>query len=143
MSTEIPGGSVTIDTSNGRIAASYKYTGTLYPPYTEEGSVSWGPPPASAAPGETWTSTLSAQGTCSDASDPLGGGGLTVEATWTEGGRVTSKSSSVETSCQEGSASADLSWAFPAHDGDNLTILAYGGEAHGEDLWTYTYTWQP
>jgi len=51
------GSKMTMESSNGRIAWSYSFDGSFdgHPEYqqADDGSVSWGPPPASAAPGDT------------------------------------------------------------------------------------------
>jgi hypothetical protein len=146
-SYEKPGEVWTIDSSNGRIATSYDYDG---PPHRHQvGSVSWGPPPASAAPGDTWTTTLSAEVTCSS-DDPGTIGGdetLDVQALWTDdSGLAQTKQWNAVASCQQGPGSADLSWGFPApyiSSGATLEIDVSGGGAKGSDTWTYSYQWQP
>lgn len=132
----------TVESSNGRISTSFNFEG---PPHrNRQGSVSWGPPPASAPPGDTWTTTLSAQGTCSDDIDEYWVESLKVRAIWTEPGGYGTKEWSVEATCQKGSGSTELSWAFPAGmAGGTLTISATGGDDDGGDTWTYSYQWQP
>jgi hypothetical protein len=138
------GEKLTVDSSSGRIAVSYNYDG---PPHRNEvSSVSWGSPPASAAPGEAWTSTLEAQGTCSFDIDEQGwAAGVSVVAIWTEVGQKVTKDWSVNVSCQKASESTQLSWTFPVHDttSDVLEIDASGGDSHGSDSWTYRYQWKP
>jgi hypothetical protein len=144
-SYEKPGEKLTVESSNGRIAVSYNYDG---PPHRNEvSSVSWGPPPASAAPGDTWTTALSAEGTCSFDIDEQGWAvSVSVIAIWTEAGQKGTRDWSAGADCQKGSASTPLSWAFPVHDefsGDKLEIAVSGGDSHGGDSWTYRYEWRP
>jgi hypothetical protein len=114
------------------------------------GSVSWGPPPASAAPGDTWTTTLSADVTCSS-DDPGTIGGdenLTVQPLWTDDHGLVQVTPqwNVFASCQKGSGSTDLSWVFPAPyitSGATLDIGVSGSGAKGYDTWGYHYEWQP
>ncbi len=142
-----PGEKLTVDSSSGRIAVLYNYDG---PPYLHyESSVSWGPPPASAAPGDTWTSTLSAAGTCSGDINEVWAAGVSAWAEWTEAGQNQFYGPSewdVTVTCSRGSGSASLSWAFPAHGqftGDALEISVSGGGSLAYDTWVYHYEWRP
>jgi hypothetical protein len=146
-SYEKPGEKLTVDSSSGRIAVLYNYDGP--PNRHDESSVSWGPPPASAAPGDTWASTLSATGTCSGDIDYAWAAGVDAWAEWTEAGEKQfygPSEWSATVDCTRGSGSAALSWAFPAHGqftGDALEIDVSGGDSHGHDAWTYHYEWRP
>jgi hypothetical protein len=133
---------LTVESSNGQIAVSYNYDG---PPHRHEtGSVSWGPPPASAAPGDIWTTTLSAQGSCSGDIDESWAIGVSAVILWTGHSDI---NHTVAATCQKGSQSAETSLAFPAvHEGgfdDSIEIDVSGGEPHGGDYWTYKYEWRP
>ena len=146
-SYEKPGEKLTVDSSSGRIAVIYNYDGP--PNRHEEASVSWGPPPASAAPGSIWASTLSAAGTCSGDIDFAWAAGGHAWAEWTEAGEKQFYSPSewdTTVTCSRGPDSVSLSWAFPAHGqftGDVLEIEVSGGDPHGSDSWTYHYEWRP
>ena len=140
----------TINSSNGQITFLFDYNhdgsdGKLH--RHEEASVSWGPPPASAAPGATWTSTLSAQGTCSFDIDSQGWGvGVSVAALWTAAGEKTTQQWSAGADCQKGSGSTELSWTIPVHDqysGETFEIDISGSDENGGDSWTYIYQWKP
>jgi hypothetical protein len=141
------GEKMTVESSSGRVAVSYDYDG---PPHLNEtSSFSWTPPPAAAAPGDVWTSTLEAQGTCTfDAADLQSwGGSVGWLALWSSAGEKMNKmSETAGTDCQHASGSAQTSWTFPVHDefsGDALEISVSAGDSNGSDDWTYTYTWEP
>jgi hypothetical protein len=146
-SYEKPGEKLRVDSSSGRIAVLYNYDGP--PNRHEEASVSWGPPPASAAPGSTWASTLSAAGTCSGDIDFAWAASVDAWAEWTEAGEKQFYGPSewaAHVDCTHDSGSASLSWAFPAHGqftGDTLEIDVSGGDSHGSDTWRYSYEWRP
>ena len=132
-----------ITSSSGAISVAYNYDG---PPHrNEHGAVSWGPPPASAAPGDAWTTTLSATGSCRFDLDLSWAMGVSVAITWTSGGELQTKSFDATATCEHGSGSSPLAWTFPAHvaGGDTLDIHVGGGEPHSSDTWTYHYTWAP
>ena len=112
-----------------------------------EGTFTWGPPPASAAPGDVWTTTLSAQMTCG----ADGGGAITravsmsESASWTD---MTKGTLWVDVSCQNGSASKALSIVFPTYDpswGPDVQeeVDVSVESPAGDDHWKYVYTWQP
>jgi len=137
------GETLKITSSDGAISVSYNYDG---PPHrNERGSASWGPPPANAAPGDTWSTTLQAQGSCRDDLDLSWAMGVSVALTWTTSGSTQTASFAASATCEKGSASSPLSWAFPAHeaDGDTIAIYVSGGEEHSSDNWTYRYAWVP
>jgi hypothetical protein len=120
----------------------YNYDG---PPHRHEtGSSTWGPPPASAAPGTVWNMTLSAQGSCSYDLDLSWAEGIGASVLWVEGGEFHNQSWSASATCDKGSASAQVSWTFPTYrgQGDEVEIDVSGGDEHCEDGWTYTYEWK-
>lgn len=139
---------LTVDSTNGRIAGSYQTADQQM-----SGSASWGPPPASAAPGDTWTTTLSADGTCSGVSTGVPLAGVNIKASWWEGSQQPEEHDwGVSASCGGSPGSEKLSWPFPAHiegtcDGGAcaIDIFEQGNAGLGvtEDSWTYHYEWQP
>ena len=99
-------------------------------------------------PGDTWTTSLSAEATCSS-DDPGTVGGdetLEVQVLWTDDSGLTqSKQWRAVAFCQKGPVSTDLSWVFPApyvSSGATLEIDANGDDGHGNDTWAYTYQWR-
>ena len=143
-----------IDSSNGRFTVSW-ISKMSAPPEQADSSLTWGPPPASAVPGDTWTAPLSATATCtSGLSGKPGGGGVFVAAEyWARAIGDPDPDNkhtewSVQIYCGHEAQSTQLSWAFPAH-GDNgeikITVKASGisGIWTAMDDWEYTYTWQP
>jgi hypothetical protein len=144
---DFPGEKNTFDLTNGRITMSFDWNDPGDRPAHQEGSISWGPPPASAAPGQTWTSTLLASLTCSGNVDswklePLGLGvtapGLEVAGNGNKG------SEGVRATCTNASASTELSWAFPTdgYPGRTFNIVVRGGGSSGGGGWTYQYEWR-
>jgi hypothetical protein len=137
-----PGEKLTVTTTNGSMTTYYNYDG---PPHRHEtGSSTWGPPPASAAPGTVWNMTLSAQGSCSYDLDLSWAEGIGASVLWVEGGEFHNQSWSASATCDKGSASAQVSWTFPTYrgQGDEVEIDVSGGDEHCEDGWTYTYEWK-
>ncbi len=107
------------------------------------GTVSWNPlPPASAAPGDVWNTTLSAQLTCSSNSRTATSGAweLSVFILY-----ATTSQHLLSLTCGQGSGSVKASYVFPPATDDNVTYIGVVGGAAGElvDTWLYTYTWQP
>ena len=148
----------TLASANGRITASYD---SVYEnkPVHRQGSASWGLPPASAAPGEKWTATLSASYSDSSiksctGSDADVGADVSVKATWWADYETPKEDDfDITATCRNGSGSKQLSWVFPAHvDGTcgidsacdvDISVAAQAGLEDSDDVWTYHYQWQP
>ena len=128
----------TVNSTNGRVTISSdtEYQGGVLHAVT---TVSWGPPPASAAPGDTWATTLSAEVNSSFVLVAMG-----VDAFWTGDGGVAQTEHwrvAVDPGNTTGSSTTDLSWVFPSPypaSGSKIEIVV-----SSVDDWTYTYTWQP
>jgi hypothetical protein len=143
---------VSRSSSNGRFTVS-ESAKPLPPalPLQLEGSMAWGPPPASAAPGDTWATNLSVTANCG--SGPRFSANVRTEATYGAGPDLKSQFWEVASSCGDGAQAKQLSWAFPtlqeAHLGPAgaLSISVQAWATSGEvsvarDVWTYTYQWQ-
>jgi hypothetical protein len=144
---------VSRSSSNGRFTVS-ESAKPLPPalPLQLEGSMAWGPPPASAAAGDTWATNLSVTANCG--SGPRFSANVRAEATYGAGPYLKSQFWEVASSCGDGAQAKQLSWAFPtlqeAHLGpaSALSISVQAWAISGEvsvagDVWTYTYQWQP
>jgi hypothetical protein len=140
---------LTIDSANGTIASSYQTKDQ-----DTEGSASWGPPPASAVPGDTWDTTLSAGGTCTGVSPGIPLAAVSIKVSWWAGSEQPKEDDwDVSASCGGGPGSTKLAWVFPAHiEGTcglgnicSVDIFEHGnaGLTESEDSWTYHYEWQP
>ncbi len=150
--------------SDGSAYAGYEDAG---PPRHAESSLNtWGTAPVSAAPGDTWTSTLAVTGSCTCDLSHYGDPGwscnvdtswasrVEVTISWDAAGGRTSQQFVAEAVCQipdpgfmnaQATASADLSWTFPAAsatDGATVLIAVGAGDQHAFDTWEYEYTWR-
>ena len=113
---------------------------------TMKGAGSWGPPPASAAPGDGWTTTLTATGTCTEP-DGLWASYVTATAIWVDNnGQHAAVIGSADIDCSKGAASTPVTWIFPdgaKSQGRPLEITVSAGDTNGSDSWVYQYVWQP
>jgi hypothetical protein len=124
----------TYDLSEGGVATSFDRQTS-----SGKGSGSWAPPPATAVPGDTWTTTLSAKMTCT--------GDTGLDANPRLEIHPSSGVAAVLASCDNGPQSSPLSQVFPSAPG--------AGEPSSFDwdlyvkwdvtfgIWQYHYTWQP
>jgi hypothetical protein len=140
----IPGQSLKITATSGSVSVSYNYDG---PPHRNQTSTAtWGPPPTSAAPGDKWETTLSAQGACAYDLDLSWASGVSVGIMWRDTGEGHSAGFGATATCEKSSEITPVSWAFPAHASsldDALEIAVQAGGFHGSTTYTYKYTWQP
>ena len=142
-----------IDSANGRFTMSWIEKG-IEPTGQADSSLTWGPPQASAAPGDIWTATLTAAATCSSGlrGEQFADGVFAVAKYWARGigdpdPEDTETQWRVNTYCGHEAQSTQLSWTFPAHGLDGeivITVKASGvsGVWGVMDDWEYTYTWQ-
>lgn len=130
--------------SDGSASVAYNYDGP--PNRNETGSASWGSPPASGAPGDTWTTTLATKGRCKGDLDLFWTFRVTVGITWNdEYGENASQNAAAAATCATGAGTAELSWTFPPAPvitGSSVKIYVNAGDPHGSDTWFYEYTWQ-
>ena len=134
----------TAQASNGRIETVVDVAG---PPHLHaEDSGTWGPPPTTAAPGYTWSTTIKVELTCSGDAEQWINDRLGVSALWTaDGGRYEEKEWEALATCQNGTDSKPLSWTFPTPDpsGNRIQILVAGGASTGGNgQWRYVYEWK-
>jgi hypothetical protein len=135
--------------SNGKFSASWDVTTDSGQIHTE-GALSWAPPPATAAPGDKWTTTLAASYS-STKCVPGQESAVAAEARWwAEDGTPGDDFFRVAADCSSGQASKPLSWAFPAVPTKcgtvceiYVTVTAMSGVNGASVFWKYTYVVKP
>jgi len=148
------GVTTTINSSNGQIEAT-QVTARA----NTVGYVSWGLPPASAAPGDAWTTKLSAKYadsaavSCGDLEAAEGAGVSIKIAWWAKSDAPKEDDFELAAGCKGTSGSEDLSWAFPVHiEGTcglanactvDMSVYAYTGLENADNTWKYHYEWRP
>jgi hypothetical protein len=133
-----------ITSSNGTITVSYASA------QLPSGSVSWVLPPANAAPGDVWNTTLSAKSTCGIDSR-MDGLELSTGLSWDSKDSDAKKVAGGGITCRQGSGSVEASFTFPqapASDSSWINLVVNGGFGMGTgspagDAWNYYYLWEP
>lgn len=132
----------TYDLSDGGVAMSFQWQTS-----GGKGSGSWAPPPASAVPGDTWTTTLSAKMTCTGDTGLSANPRLRIITPDGSGAITPDGSRGVEATCWNGPQSSPLSLVFPSAPGadepSSFDWFLYIDGQVASGSWQYHYTWQP
>jgi hypothetical protein len=157
------------DSSDGKVSVTYDHLGVDGGVYHYDASTTWTPPPASAVPGDTWTTILSARSSCKLVTwfegrpiYPQGGAHISVWVSLGSQGEIytdTSEPSEATADCSSGSGEdpavesqdTKLSWAFPdlTYSEDDSTRaldtlrIEVDCAGYGETTWSYLYEWKP
>jgi hypothetical protein len=145
--TPVTGQTSEFSISDGSFTAVHRQTGTFH--YSATAVATWDPPPASAVPGDTWTSTMAVRGTCEFDVEPRWK--MSIGATLIADGADNAEQILEDAAtCAEGGTSIELSLTFPqpldrrSVYGDTPVLIRLGGgDSHSSGGWIYTYRWQP